>query len=90
MYTFKIKPDDGDEFVVTAGTRDVLAWERAGKGRSVSQLMVSGLTMSAVYELAFLTAKRHGKFNGTQTEFEVSVDIELGEDEAPDPTRTDR
>lgn len=86
MFAFKVTPDDGPEFEVTAGSRDVLVWEKTNKGKSFSGL-ADGLQMADLYKLAFIASKRQGLFEGVSKEFEESCEIVFAEDDVPDPTR---
>lgn len=86
MFTFTVKPDGGDPFEVTAGTRDVLKWERTTKGASLGQLK-EGVTLGALYRIAHIAAVRQRLFAGTLVEFEETCELEFDEDDEPDPTR---
>lgn len=94
MMTFQITPDEGEPFRVVAGSRDVLAWEKAGKGRSFGQLSPETLHMMDLYGLSYFAARRQGLFVGTQQEWESSVDLmPIGDDkedegEGVDPTQS--
>jgi hypothetical protein len=89
MMTFKVIPDGGEPYQVTAHSRDVLVWEKSGKGRTFSQL-ADHLSMTDMYGLAFVAARRQGMFSGTLQDFEQSADmmpVDVDEDdEDPDPT----
>jgi hypothetical protein len=87
MFTFTVKPDQGDSYQLNATARDVLAWERGGRDRTVSRLM-QNTRLTDAYIVAHAAAKRLGLFDGPLASFEESVDLVLGvevEDE-PDPT----
>lgn len=89
-WTFEVRPDDGEPYRVTAHSRDILTWEKAGKGRSLGEL-ANNPSLGAFYGLAYFAARRQGLFTGTLAEFEQQVDLEPLDDEedeeAPDPTR---
>ena len=94
MFDFKIIPDGGEPFEVSAKSRDIVQWERrfrSNLGRLQQTMSMSGLT-----ELAFVAAQRQGLFQGDYKSFEDSVDLDLlGDDEDESeseagPTRTDR
>lgn len=90
MFTFTVVPDNGEPFQATATSRDVVIWEKLGKGRSMSRVAQEP-TMGDLYSLAHVAARRLQLFTGTLEEFEHSVDIDFeGEDEAPDPTQRAR
>lgn len=98
MFSWRVVPDDGEPYVVKAGTRDVLAWEREKAGRSAQQL-TDNFHVQHAYWLAHRAAKRDGKFDGTRKEFEESCELETafevaapadddgeGDEDGPDPT----
>lgn len=90
MFDFTIKKDDGDEFKVTADSRDIYTWERTNKGKSFSKLM-DDLNMVDIYSLAFITCKRTGSYDGNLDQFskECVIDFETTseDDEEEDPTQ---
>lgn len=89
MFLFKLTPDGGDEFEVVAGTRDVLVWEKTGKGRSL-QGFTDNLHMTDLYEMAYIAAKRQGLWDGNRADFEASMELDFEEEkeksEEADPT----
>lgn len=85
MFTFDIRPDAAATYKVTATSRDVVLWEKTTPGRTFNDL--GRPAMADFYGLAHLASKRLGLFDGTRKEFEDSVDLEIVEDEEPDPTR---
>lgn len=85
MLTVKVTPDHGESFVVTASSRDVLTWEKTGKGRSQASFQ-NGIAMAEVYEIAYLAAKRQGLTELARLDFELGCDVELVDDEEEDPT----
>jgi len=92
MMTFEITPDDGDPYRLEAGSRDVLTWEKAGKGRSFGQLgSGESMRMEHLYGLAYYAARRQGLFSGSLAEWEESVDLmpvkDDDEEGTVDPTR---
>mgnify|MGYP003576115808 CR=1 FL=1 len=101
MFTYKLKPTPIDEggpggkqFEVTADSRDVLAWEKGGQGRSLSRLLVEP-NVKDTYVLAWLACKRTGKVDCPLAEFEAKYLIVFGALQqlagaAPDPTRPAR
>lgn len=96
MFEFKIKPDDGDEFALTAGMRDLRMWEKTHKGRGMGSLGdKSTLTATIMFEIAYAACKRQGRIPATLTgdefadqyEIDIEDDDEVDEDESPgDPT----
>jgi hypothetical protein len=86
MFEFTIRPDDADEYKVTATSRDFYVFERTTKGRSFADVGTN-LHMADMYKLAHLASKRQQLFNGTLDEFASSCDIDFEEEEEPDPTQ---
>lgn len=88
-YRFTLRPDDGEPVEVVATTRDIVVWEKTGKGRSFSNL-ARDAHMADLYELAWQAAKRQGLVDCNLGEFERTTDLDLeaadGADEEPDPT----
>lgn len=85
MMTFKVTPDDGEPYEVTARSRDVFVWEKTTKG-TMGQL-AQGAPMVDLYHLAYLAAKRTGLFDGSLADFSATVDLDFdGLDDEPDPT----
>jgi hypothetical protein len=90
MLDFVIKPDGGEPFELTAGPRDILAWERATKGTFA--VLLSNRSFGAYYRIAHHAARRLGMFDGDLAEFERTCDVEFpegkeGADDEPDPTQ---
>jgi hypothetical protein len=86
MFDFTITPDSGEPFQVTAGSRDVLTWERTTKGASLATL-ASGMKIGDMYRIAHIASRRLGLFNGDLATFEESCEItEADETDEPDPT----
>lgn len=77
MFIWRVVPDEGEPYVVEAGTRDVLAWEKERPGRSAQQLQDDFHVQNA-YWLAHRAAVRKGLFSGSRSDFEASVDLESG------------
>ncbi|TKG58050.1 hypothetical protein [Prauserella endophytica] len=87
MIDFKIRPDGGEPFEVTATTRDILNWEKVTKGASLKQLM-EDLHAGDLYKVAHFASKRTQQFTGTLQEFEQSCDLEFEIEEEKDPTQS--
>lgn len=81
MLDFRVTPDGGEPYTVKAGSRDVLTWEKTGKGKSFSKLM-EDLPMSDLYRMAHIASRRQGLFTGSLEEFENTC--ELGFEAEPD------
>ncbi len=86
MFDFKVTPDGGEQFELTAGSRDVLQWEKTTKGASFGSI-AEGLRITDLYKIAWISAKRQNLFDGTLAEFEGGVGLEFEENEEPDPTQ---
>lgn len=89
MFTFTVTPDGAEPYTLTAGTRDVLAWEKVSRGKTINALM-QDLAMTDLYRIAHLAATRQQLFTGPLAEFESTCELELDGDadgEAVDPTR---
>lgn len=94
LYSWRVTPDSGEPYIVEAGTRDVLAWEREKPGRAAQQLQ-DNFQVANAYWLAYRAAVRAGQFSGSRKEFEESVELETGvapasddgsDDDGSDPT----
>lgn len=92
MFDFTITPDGAEPYPLTASSRDVLAWEKTGKGRSF-QTLLTDRRLVELYSLAHIASKRQGLFDGSLAEFEESCDLRAGRDDqdedadGPDPTQ---
>lgn len=89
MFRFKVMPDAGEPFEVTATTRDIAKWERTTKGASLAGLQ-SDLRAVDLYKVAFHAVTRQGLYSGALKDFEDSVDLDVLDDDQdePDPTRS--
>ena len=77
MFTWRVTPDGGEPYIVEAGTRDVLAWEKAKPGRSAQQLQ-DNFHVANAYWLAHRAAVRQGLFSGSREQFEETCELETG------------
>ncbi len=82
-----MRPDGGAEFEVRATSRDIVTWEKTSQGRTFADL--GRPAMSDFYGISYLAAKRQGLFEGNRKEWDTSVDIDVEEDQEPDPTQPD-
>jgi hypothetical protein len=91
----------GQEYQITCGSRDILAWEKAGVGRAAAQVvLMTQFKLDDLYSLAFATMRRQGLWDGKESELREHADIDLGHAAAPDdeteaddedhPTQPDR
>lgn len=80
-------PDEGEVYEVVAKTRDIEFWERTHRGRTVKTL-TEQQSLTQLYEVAYVAAKRRGLCSGTYEDFRDSTDLEVvdGDDEGADPT----
>lgn len=85
MIDFTIKPDGGEAYEVTATTRDIYVWEKAGRDRTINKL-IGDVSMQAMYELAHVAARRQQLFTGALDEFVESCDLDFEQPEDVDPT----
>jgi hypothetical protein len=91
MFKFTIQPDDGDEFEVAVGSRDIVVWEKTGPGRSITAVL-NNLKATDMYAIAHIAARRQQLFTGSLDEFEKTCDIATESmfavvEEEPDPTQ---
>lgn len=86
MIEFTVVPDNGDQYQLTAGSRDIVLWEKAHRGASFSQIK-DNLTMTALYQIAHVAARRQGTFTGTLDEFEQQNELVFTDSDEPDPTQ---
>jgi hypothetical protein len=87
MFTFTVNLDGAEPYRAEAKSRDVVAWERGGRGRSLGKLSESP-QMGDLYSLAHVACRRLALFTGTLPEFEAQCDLTFEESEPADPTRT--
>lgn len=94
MFTFRVRPDGGDEFEVKASTRDVLTWEKTTKGNKSYVDLLREPNLVDYYKICHLAAWRQQLFTGSLKEFEDQHDIDLAtgedhpeQDPEPDPTQ---
>lgn len=85
MINFMITPDDGEPYSLTAGSRDVMFWEKTTKGAALIQLR-EGLKLTDLYKIAWIAARRQSLFAGSLEEFEKTCELGYEEEPEPDPT----
>lgn len=87
MIEFICVNDAEERYEVTATARDVLLWEKTGKGRNFAKLMAE-LPLADLYVIAWLASKRKGLFTEPLARFEETIDLHFELDEGePDPTQ---
>lgn len=85
LISAKVTPDDGEPYVAAAGSRDVLVWEKTLRG-NMSRL-ADNTTMTDVYAVIYVAARRLGKFAGTLPDFEDTNELEVMSGDDVDPTQ---
>lgn len=85
MLDFRVTPDGGEPYAVKADSRDVLVWEKTGKGKAFSKLM-EDLSMVDLYRMAHIASRRQGLFTGSLDEFEQNCKLGFEESEEVTPT----
>jgi hypothetical protein len=84
-YTVRSADDASNTFSVVADSRDVMKWEKARNGRSVSKLLAEPTVVDS-YVLAYLAAKRLELIDCAPAEFEQNYILIFGSEPSPDPT----
>ena len=81
MFNFRVTPDSGQPFGLTAGMRDVRWWEKTHRGRSMGMLQsAAGVSAGVLFEIAYSAARRQGLVPDTMTgdafadAFEIDVE----------------
>lgn len=87
MFTFRIIPDNAEPYDLTVTSRDVVMWEKIDRTHTISRLEASP-SVSDLYSVTHVAAKRRGLFAGVLAEWETSVDLEnIPNPAASDPTQ---
>lgn len=86
MFSFTVKPDEGEEYELTATSRDIYFWEKTHKDASFDNFR-EATNMVELYEVAHVAARRQGKTDLSLDEFVNTCDLAFEEEEEPDPTR---
>lgn len=88
MIKFRVSADGHDEFNVTAGPRDILAWEARFPGASYVNGLLVERRLTEVYQLAYVTLQRskHPLVTPGMSvgQFMELADIQLGHKEEAD------
>lgn len=88
MFDFRVTPDDGEPFNVEAQARDVLVWERKSNGKRVFSDLLDRTSLTDMYSLAHVAARRLGLFDGDLATFERTCDVSGQPKPEPDPTQS--
>lgn len=92
MITFKVTPDDGAPYKVTATSRDVLTWEKTTRDKTFNDFLENPDYPNA-FKLAHFACWRQGLYKGSLAEFEKTCEVvgvgadEEEEEGEPDPTQ---
>jgi hypothetical protein len=92
MIDFKVTPDGGESFEITATSQDILTWERGNRNGKVFADLMSKLSMVDCYKVAWIACRRLGHITGEVTLQTFETDYRLDMEEAAggsDPTRRD-
>lgn len=91
MFEFEVRPDAGEPFHVTAAARDVVVWEKTSRNQMTLARLMEDLSMSELYRLCHIAARRQQLFTGTLQDLEETADLDFEEtDDNADPTQTAR
>jgi len=90
MFEFKVTPDDGDPFEVSADSRDVLVWERTNHGKRVMATLLDNMSITDMYQVAHIAARRQGLYPDDLKTFEQTCVLGFDASEPPDPTPPDQ
>jgi hypothetical protein len=91
--TIEIRPDGNEEpYFLEVTARDALLFEKTSrKGMTIFDYLTKP-SMTELYRMAHLVAKREQRFTGSLKEFEAAhecvVQFRDEDDEEPDPTRS--
>lgn len=82
---------DGErELQLECGSRDILAWEKAGPNRAAAQVvLLSQFKIDDLYALAFATMRRRGLWSGAEKDLREHSEIDLGWTSAPEAEATE-
>lgn len=88
-FPIEVTPDGQEPFRTVATSRDFRQLERINKQFVFTRDMEKP-SMTVIYSVAWISAKRAGLFDGTQAEFEATceVDVLAAEDVEVDPTQS--
>ena len=87
--------DDGTEQHVTARPRDLMAWQKTGRGNLTLEdvlpvnaagtgLDLGKFNLPELWRLAYMVARREGLFDGTLEQFGEQVDVTVSEEDMDD------
>lgn len=83
MFEFRILPDGGKPFEISATMRDLRMWEKTHRGRSMGMLSDrSAVSATILFEIAYSACRRQGVIDSQMTgdTFAETFDFELGEE----------
>jgi hypothetical protein len=76
MFTLTINPDEGEAFEVETTSRDIAAWERGAKHRSIGRLS-EDMRMADIIDLAWYAADRRGLTDLDIVSWRQGVDLDF-------------
>jgi hypothetical protein len=74
MIRFKLTPDAGEERILVADSRDVIAWETRKAGRHLGMIQATP-RMTDLSEVAWLAARRQKFYEGDLSDFRTDVAV---------------
>lgn len=74
--TIDVTPDDGETYRLVCKSRTIAQWERTFRGASLAKLERDG-SASDLEAIAFIGAKRAGKWDGNLNGFQETHDIKV-------------
>lgn len=87
MFTFRVMPDVGEAYDLLVTSRDVVMWEKIDRSHRISRLE-NDPTISDLYSVTHIAARRKNMFHGSLAEWENTVDlVPITEEGAQDPTQ---
>jgi hypothetical protein len=75
LMKLEVTPVDGsDTYRLELTSRDFLIWERTGRNRTFQSFM-ENISVTGLYELSHLAARREGLFGGNLPDWQAAVDV---------------
>jgi len=88
VFTFTLTDEAGEATEVKADSRDVLVWEKTSRSNERYVELLTELSMTKLYRLAHIAAKREGVFTGKLADFETTYVLSIETEEAV-PTKAE-
>lgn len=86
MINFKVMPDDGEPFEITANSRDIYVWERTHRGKTLGSV-IENQPIADLYEIAHQAMRNQRGYAGTLQEFIDTHLIDKSLEPQADPTQ---